>query len=250
MRVFTLAVVFVLVFVGTLIARAPLEPLLSVAKVRQRGLAYESAVGTVWGGEIAGLRVGPERLGDVRLALDPKALLGGRVLTRFDIQGPLRAHGAAAYALGRGWRVQNATFAASMSDMGSLHPELKDRGGELFAALANAEVDADGDCLDADGRVETDVLARGAGGAVGDWRGPALTGVISCEAGDVVLRLAGADDSARVVVEARIDLATGSTFVATVQTEDPTVRLALGALGFAEQGGSFAYTMNTSFTGG
>jgi hypothetical protein len=71
-----------------------------------------------------------------------------------------------------------------------------------------------------------------------------------CEDGDLVLRLNGADATARVAVEARIDLQAGSTFLATVETEDPGVRLALGALGFAERDGAYAYSVDTVFTDG
>jgi hypothetical protein len=251
MRALAFVLIFFTVFAGALVASAPLPPLLQLAGLEARGLAYERATGSVWRGEVAGLRVGPERLGDVRLALEPQALLTGRVRARFEAAGALRAYGDAEYAPGRGWLIEDATFAVSMTDLGRLHPELKDRGGEFHADLARAEVDAQGSCVSAQGEARTDVLTHaGEATLVGAWRGPALEGAIGCEGGDLVVRLDGADASARVAVEARIDLRTGSTFLATVETEDPGVRLALGALGFAEQDGAFAYTIDTAFTDG
>lgn len=250
MRGFALVLIFIGAFVVTLGASAPLAPLLQLAGLEARGLAYDSASGSIWRGEVAGLRVGPERLGDVRLTLAPAALLQGKLQARFEAAGPLRASGAAEYALGGDWLLRDAVFVVSMTDLGRLHPELKDRGGEFRADLALAEVNAAGDCVYAQGLARTDVLTHAGGSAMGVWRGPALEGAIACEGGDLVVRLNGADASARVVVEARIDLTTGSTFLATVETEDPAVRLALGALGFAERDGSFAYAVDTTFTDG
>lgn len=251
MRVLALSLIFAAVFVGSMVAAAPLPPLLQLAGLQARGFAYERAAGSVWRGEIAGLRVGPERLGDVRLTLEPAALLRGRVRAQFEAAGALRAYGSAAYAPGRGWLLEDSVFVVSMTDLGQLHPQLKDRGGEFRAELSEAEVGAAGACLFAVGEARTDVLTHGGDASpLGAWRGPALEGPIGCEDGDLVLRLNGADASARVAVEARIDLQTGSTFLATVETEDPGVRLALGALGFAERDGAFAYSVDTVFTDG
>jgi hypothetical protein len=142
-------------------------------------------------------------------------------------------------------------FVVDVTDMRKLHPQLEGRGGELTVKLERARIAGARTCETVEGRAETDVLAQPGGeGALAGWRGPELEGVISCEGGDLTVRLAGADDKARVSIEARIDLASRSTFVATVQTEDPQVRLALGALGFSEQNGAFAYTKNTSFKEG
>jgi hypothetical protein len=248
-RVFALSAIFLAVFAITLVVSTPLSPLLQLAAVERHGFAYDRATGTLWGGEVAGLRVGRERLGDVRVALAPRSLLAGRVRAGFQIRGAMRGRGEAEYGLDGTWLVEEATFAVSMTDLGRLHPELKDRGGELYVALDRAQLDARRTCLSAEGRARTDVLSRGIGG-LADWRGPVLEGEIVCEAGNVVVRLAGADERARVVAEARIDLATGSTFIATVETADPDMRLALAALGFAEREGSFAYSSDTVFSDG
>jgi hypothetical protein len=251
MRAIALVVVFCVVFLIATAARAPLEPLLRLAGVERRGLAFERAAGTIWDGEVAGLRVGPERLGDVRLGLDRASLLRGKLRAAFEIRGPLRARGTLEHRLGGGWLLEDSVLAVSMTDMGDLHPGLKDRGGELIAQLDRAQLDGARTCMTAEGTAQTDVLSRAAGeGALGGWRGPLLEGAIACEGGDLVLRLAGADERARVAAEARIDLATGSTFVARVETEDPDVRIALGALGFLESDGAFAYTKDTAFTDG
>lgn len=251
MRGLALVLLFVGVLVGTLVSAAPLPPLLQLAGLQSRGLAYDRAAGSVWRGEVAGLRIGTERLGDVRLALEPAALARGQIRTRFEAAGALRGYGAAAYAPGRGWLLEDSVFVVRMTDLGAVHPELDDRGGEFRVDLAEAAVDASGRCLAARGEARTDVLTHSAAdGALGAWRGPALEGAIDCEDGDLVMRLAGADANARVAVEARIDLRTGSTVLATVETEDPSVRLALAALGFAEQDGAYAYAVDTTFTDG
>jgi hypothetical protein len=251
MRPLALAVIFAVTFLGTLAASAPLAPLLRLAGVGQHGFSFERATGTLWSGEVAGLRVGRERLGDVRIALAPQSLLRARVRARFEIRGALRGRGEAEWSPAAGWLVEDSVFAVGMADLGALHPELTDRGGELYVAIAHARLDGARSCVEARGEARTDVLSRGAGaGLAADWLGPVLDGGIACEAGEVVVRLAGADERARVAAEARIDLATGSTFVATVETEDPGVRLALGALGFDERDGAFAYAMDTAFTDG
>jgi hypothetical protein len=251
MRLAALVAVFVLTFAVTLAASAPLGPLLRLAGVERHGFAYERATGTIWGGEVAGLSVGRERLGDVRVALEPASLLRGRLRAAFQIRGAMRGRGTAEYALDGTWLVEDAAFAVSMTDLGRLHAELKDRGGELSVSLDRARLDRRRACASVEGRARTDVLARGAGAdGLAAWRGPVLEGAIACEGGEVVVRLAGADARASVAAEARIDLATGSTFVATVETEDPGVRLALGALGFAERDGAFAYAIDTAFTDG
>ncbi len=251
MRTLALLGIFLAVFFGAVIASAPIQPLLRLAGLERHGLAFEGAAGTIWNGEVRGLRVGRERLGDVRVGLERASLLRGKLRGAFEIRGALRARGTMEYGLGSGWLVEDAVFVVNMTDMGQLHPELKDRGGEFYASLERARLDRARTCIAAEGVARTDVLSRIAGEtALGAWRGPVLEGAIACEDGDLVVRLSGADARASVAAEARIDLATGSTFVATVETEDPEVRVALGALGFSERDGAFAYTKDTAFTDG
>lgn len=254
MKVVALLLVFLVSAGATLVAGLPLAPILGLAGLEGRGLGYERAAGTVWRGEIAGLRAGPERLGDLRLALEPEELLRGRIAMRLEASGALNGRGVAELALGRSPAIRDALVSVGMADLGALHPELKDRGGAFVAEIVRAETDASGACRFAEGRARTDVLTHGGSGAtdgaLAAWRGPALEGPILCENGDLVIRLAGADASARVAVEARIDLASGSTFLATVETQDPNVRLALGALGFSERDGAFAYAVDTLSTDG
>ena len=93
-------------------------------------------------------------------------------------------------------------------------------------------------CTQASGEFSTDVLA--ANYAYWQWRGPTLSGPISCEDGDVVARLSGDSQSSGIVVNVQGDIRISGDMHyrvdITVQTPDLRAGAILPLYGFDDAG--------------
>ena len=77
-----------------LIALLPLRIALGAADLEQLGLTARKVTGTIWSGQIGGLALNRQALGNFNVRLEPLPLLAGRASMRFDrieddLQGPL-----------------------------------------------------------------------------------------------------------------------------------------------------------------
>src|SRR5690606_14409381 len=118
----------------------------------------------------------------------------------------------------------------------AIDPRLRARGGALVAQDVNLTL-RDGRCTAASGMLASDALAYGFGGG---WRGPALAGGVSCDAGLVVLTLSGAGEGQSV--EASAYLAPGGwRFEALVRSNDRELAQVAPLLGFTPYGEGWRY---------
>lgn len=93
-------------------------------------------------------------------------------------------------------------------------------------------------CAQASGEFSTDVLS--ANYAYWQWRGPMLSGPISCEDGDLLARLSGDSQSGGIVVSVQGDVRISGDMTyrvdITVQTPDPRAGAILPLYGFDDAG--------------
>lgn len=215
-------------FVASLVLGAPLRAGLAFAP---KAFSAEQVEGTIWGGEAERARLGRLSLGDVRLGLEPLALLAGRAAVRFEARGDVEGRGAAVLLGGSG--LTGFTGSAPIEALGL--------GIPLTGRISFSRVDAmfvGSACRQARGDVATDAFRASA--ATLRWQGPDLAGTLSCaEDGALVASLEGADGRASVAATLRL-FADGRYALETrVAPSDDGLAMALPLGGFAPGPGGF-----------
>lgn len=172
-----------------LLATLPLRQVISWSGA-DRWLAASGAEGTIWRGVLRQARLGSMALGDVRLALDPLSLIGGRIGFHFTADGVLAgtgmvvSHGDAALRAGE-LRFPIEALAAGLplrGDMRLSNLDIAFRNGGCSRAQGAAVVEQ-ARLEQADVRLTPDT---------------ALRGVWGCAGGDAVLRLSGRSGGAEI----------------------------------------------------
>ena len=167
-----------------MIALLPLRVALGAADLERLGLAARKISGTIWSGQIGGLTLNRQGLGNFDVRLEPLPLLMGRGSIRFDriedeLQGPL-----------------SGTLLSGGSSRGVEDLTGRLAAGSLFAPVPVEALDFDrvsivfrnGECVEASGTVTAVVGTRF--GPLDLTRG--LSGPVSCEGERVRARLASA----------------------------------------------------------
>ena len=232
-----LLVVFVaLAFAAGLAARFPLSAALAVSGVRDAGLEWRKAEGTIWSGKIRGVDIQGYHLGDVHAALSPLSLLTVSPRIAATLSGP-EADARASLAFGlRQTRIAAGAAHLRLSEIMAIDPRLRMRGGALTADDVEVIL-RDGRCISASGALASNALTFGLGG---DWRGPLLAGTLSCEDGVIVMRLAGADEAQQIAATARLG-GGAYTIDANVDSQDPALVRIAPLIGFTEYGEGWRY---------
>jgi hypothetical protein len=231
-----LAVLFAACFALVVIATLPLSVVLAALDLPARGISYTRASGTVWNGELAGLRWRGQDLGGARLAFRPLPLLWGRLGAdvELDGKGAVTGHGFVAAAIG-GFVVSGLSLEADVAALPILIPV----SGRVALTIDSAKIGGDG-CERVEGRVRTDALVHRPAGLA--WRGPELEGPVTCESGAIVIPLTGGTPSESVAVA--MTLGHDGSFGLRVEARTPDAALlsVLSAVGFVETGGVMTLT--------
>lgn len=195
-----------------LVALAPARLLLPAPP-----LAAMSITGSIWQAQLAGAMLGRMPLGDVALALQPGALIKGRLT--WQAQGSLN---------GTLWRGFTAGGVAGLTGRlnGSPLPGLPLAGVTLVDAMAT--LDGAGRCEAAAGQVTVDLELPLAGQRQ-------LIGAPRCDGAAVLLPLASSDGRVRLDVTSTAGRWTARL---TVSGAGVAEAAALTAAGFRAQGGS------------
>lgn len=186
--------------------------------------------GTVWNGAISGL----DYLGEAQFSLCPKTWMKGGLPLSFQTQSSaIQISGLASQAA-----LKDIRFAGELGGLPTRDGRLKDLIGQVDIRID--EMDYGKSCNSAQGRAETDFLMRNE--ARWQWRGPKLSGPISCDAGDMIVSLAGAEN--RQTIRADLRLSPLGTYNAeiSVRTSQPGAGVVLPLYGFEQRGGEFKLT--------
>ena len=175
-----------------------------------------AALGSVWQGTLAHI----DGLPPVFTRLD-----GRSVLVNADAPGFRLEARAGADAL------SDTSLSMPVRALARFDARLSGLAGEVGAEIAALRFEG-GACAEASGTARTDLLARNAG-AWGGWRGPELSGPVTCENGEVVVSLAGRDASQ--TVEARVAISPTGSYRASVDiaTREPGAQAVLPLFGFS-----------------
>lgn len=217
-----------------LLALFPLRVALGAADLERMGLTARKVSGTIWSGQIGGLALDRQGLGNFNVGVEPLPLLAGRASIRFDriedqLQGPLSgtllSGGASRGVKGLTGRLATAS---------------------LFAPIPVEALDFDrvnivfrnGECAQASGNLTALVGTRI--GPLDLTRG--LSGPISCEGDRVRARLASAGGGEFI----QFYLAADGRYRAfmTIRSVAPEIGAALTLFGF--EPGPDGFTLTTS----
>jgi len=232
MRVPVLAI-FLLTFIVSGLMRLPLAVPLGLTELpfENRGIS-----GTVWDGEIRGIVVEGQPIGDLEVRLKALPLLLGRVDTDagligsgIDVSGKLTI----------GLRMVSIRDLDASVDLERLR--LRDTLGQRLRGTFDAEIDeivfVGGDCRRASLTASTDTLAKSLGAFAS--RGFTISGEGRCEEGRLVLPMEGAGPDAAVDVMLSLSGAGDYSSRLAVIPERTELGLFLKNFGFREEGDAF-----------
>ncbi|MET4896483.1 type II secretion system protein N [Sphingomonadaceae bacterium jetA1] len=231
------AVLFAAMLAIALIVFMPMRLALGATGLADQGLTARRVGGTIWGGSLLEARFGAVALGDLRVSLSPLALLVGRATLAFE--------GAGIDGRPIGGRASIGRHAMGIEGVTASLP-----AATLFAPLPVTSLSLedvtvrfrDGVCEEASGRVRATV----AGEAGGLPLPPSMMGNARCEAGALLLPMAGQGGTEAVNLRVRPDGRYTADLVLT--PGDPATAARLEGLGFvAGSGGGYRLSAQGHF---
>ena len=222
----TSVVLFIFCFICFLIVSLPTQVPASLLGRAVPGISYGSTSGTLWRGAMKELQINAVRAGDVDLAVSPFPLLMLRAGVMWEANGPDLA------GAGQAWQSLLGTTGLKANNLevsaGAMIPWLP-----IFGTVQVNDLDvvmARSGCKRASGKIATDVLQRSE--RTLNWQGPPLSGAIQCIGDELVLQMAGRDQT--VGLDARAAIRPDGSFQQDiiVQTNEAQIGLALMGFGF------------------
>ena len=187
--------------------------------------------GTVWDGRVTGL----DYVGTAQFNLSPKALLTGGLPLSFSSQSPaMSVSGQASQK-----QLKDIRFEGVLAKLPTRDGRLKELAGQVNIAVSDLQI-RDDECVSAAGKITTDFLAMNQ--TRWQWRGPKLTGPISCEGGDLIVNLSGQENRQRIRADLRLSKDGSYAANITVQTDQPEASAVLPLYGFEAVGRDYKLT--------
>ena len=187
--------------------------------------------GTIWDGQVRGL----DFIGSANFKVSPKAWISVGLPLSFVSQSPaMSISGQASHK-----QLKDIRFSGVLAKLPTRDGRLKELAGQVDIRLDELQI-KDEACSFAEGQVSTDFLALNQ--ARWQWKGPTLSGPISCENGDLLLNLVGREN--RQIIRADLRLSKNGNYGAniTVQTDQPEAGVVLPLYGFEKQGREYKLT--------
>lgn len=240
MRRSLLILLFLTVFIGSLIASVPLGFVLQQAGLKERGVDYRHTAGTIWNGKVHDILVAGQPIGDVSFKTQPLALVGGALAVNLNVDGPAGAgRGKARVGLDRAIMVTDLVADIDVQGLSRLEPRLRQAPARLSATIKTLRLSSNGACRAADGTLQTDIL-KALGGRYA-WEGPVLSGTLSCDADQLLVALENQGGEDAIHANGRIAPGGIYTVDARVTSENVGVVQALQTLEFRNRNGAYEY---------
>ncbi len=176
--------------------------------------------GTLWNGSIENL----PRIGSVDINISALNLLRGRTGVQFSVVAPaLRMRGSSTIK-----GLLTADLDGDAFGIADIDPRFAGLQGRYNLTVTDMLIRST--CLSGGGTASTDILQRNA--AAMQWSGPALSGPIRCEDGDVVIVLSGEDTQQSVSADIRLKLSGQYRAIIDVTSRDSRAGAILPLFGF------------------
>lgn len=237
-----LVLVFIVTFLGALIANLPARWAFEQGGLARTAISHDRISGSVWNGRMTNVSIAGQRLGDVSFAIKPLALLSGKLNYEYDVAGPPgRFVGDISVGFDRSIEVSLPRARVDVQGLERLQEVLRRAPSEVRIEGLRLAVTSDGACTTASGALTSDILQ--ANGERLGWSGPEMVGTLSCQNGVVGLSLESAEGpdviSAELSFDGRVAIYDLS---ARVESTNPNVVQAVQQLGFQAEGTGFTYT--------
>lgn len=233
------ALVFVIALIATIVS-LPTSFVMEQVRKQDSRIGYSVASGTIWNGEVRGLRVSSQPVGDLTLKADWMSLFTGGLASELSVFGDgIAGRGKLKLGLTGTVRISDLRVSGSTSDLVSIRPEIRELNGQFTFDAQDIRL-GNGECRSASGTVWTDILTRME--SQWRWAGPELAGPLTCQNGQFVLQLAGTNSVGESVsASLEFGLDAHGQFQAIIENGRQRTQNALSMLGFVERDGRFVY---------
>jgi hypothetical protein len=220
-----------------LAATLPLSLALPMLNLVARGLTYDRADGTIWRGEVQGLRWRGHDLGNAHISVRAVALLAGRLSLNVGLDGRGAVQGAGLVSIAPTGTIRLADVAVT-ADVARL-PVILPVTGKIALTIDDAVITNTG-CEHIAGSVGTDALVHRPAGVT--WSGPVLNGALACRDGALQVPLKG--ESADGTIDLAMRVARDGTFGIDIRarTSNQSITGLLSTVGFVDAGGTMILT--------
>lgn len=234
MRGFLLASVFSGVLVIAAAANVPLSFVMRHSGLAQNGVQWQQALGTIWHGQMTGIYVQGDAVGAVEGDFSFLRFIQGKPGHLLRWSGPA-GHGTALASIGaNSLRIRNGQAAITFN-VARISPAFPAQDVSLRLSNVAMDMDKNG-CRTASGNVATDALASISAVYGAKW--PELTGVVSCERGELFISVEGkASDGTQI--SAKTSLEGGGQLELQNVPENQANALLLA--GFTNEAGRYVY---------
>lgn len=234
MRLFLLAIAFLIVLVGALVAFFPLDMALRASGIAGRQLSYDAAQGTIWNGRLSNARAGALHLGTVDFTLSAMDLVTGKARVNWSANGQsLQGSGQVTRTLDGTTTLSGTKMLADLQHLPTWTP----MAGAFDVDLAYLTFDDQG-CVEVDGAMRSRIVVMH---GEDQWQAPDMAGKPTCDSRNLVLPLVGQD--ARSGVDLRMILAPNMQYQASllVGTQDQKIIDTMESIGFEQKANGYEY---------
>ncbi len=225
MRIWHLATLFVVAFIGFLVAWIPLGTVLNMSGLSGRHITYDSVAGTIWGGRIDNMHVAGVHLGTVYVVVAPLDLLRGRLGVSWSARGrALRGGGRLARSLDGMLTLSKTRIQTDLAHLPTWTP----MDGAFDMDVIRFTL-ADRGCTHVEGRLRSSVSVQYRDET---WSPPDLAGEPQCVEGAVLLPLKGEDGRNAVDLALRVAPDRRYEMRLRIETQEQNVKQAMELLGF------------------
>lgn len=240
---FLRGVIVLVVFVCAVIATLPLSFALRFVSPAP-SLGWDQAQGTVWSGQLTGLRYGRQPIGTARVSLLPSRLLRGQFAYDLSLVGPVgRGRGQIILSGNNRIAFEDVGIRVNIASLVGLADRVRQLGGTADLSAQSIVLDRF-QCVTARGAVSTDVITR-AGDAYGrNW--PMASGQLSCDRDMLLIPLDASTPAGETIeVRTRIGVSEVSSVHARIWGVDQEIETALALVGFQTVDGVHEYRRET-----
>jgi hypothetical protein len=229
------------VFAVAALANAPASFLAPALNQGGGNVQYQELAGRIWNGEVKGLAIGDQYLGDLAFRLRAAPLLTGAAVVKFSLHGGAAAGEGefGASVLSQTVWLRDASMEFNLASVKRYTIFGIPYQGSARARVQKLSWSRRAGCLDALGDVWTNVLDASATRFVGD--GLVLSGPASCENQKLRLNLSGANRAGVTNIAVAITPQMTYQLTASVMPDRADLKDNLRAIGFEDSGGALVY---------
>lgn len=243
MRVIGAVLFFVVVAFVAALMNFPLSLVTNIVDLKSKGVHYDRTFGTVWDGTLSDVQIAGESIGQLNFKLQPTSILKLSPKLTFEFAGSIgRGLGDVSIGMDRNVKLENVIANIQLNAFQHLDAQLRQTPSNLRISVSQVKISSSGQCLNASGQLDTDLLASV--GRTWGWDGPEMRGDLSCQEKSYLISFSNGDGPDKITAQAIVDSDTEYDVVSRVETQNARLSSALLSYGFKvyDQQGVFEYS--------